>query len=98
MFLRGHVVDEEQPKRKTSKSVKNLSRKADGPEWKSLSVKSKSTTSTSKWIIYGIDTGKYHLVDWEELYKLVDTFVAPKPFAIACKLYDNPSPEARFVC
>lgn len=40
----------------------------------------------TKWIIYGIDTGRYYLIQSNHIYRLVEKFSSQKPFAVVCKL------------
>lgn len=51
------------------------------------------SANCAKLIIYGIDTGRYYLVKSSSMFKLVDKFVAMKPFAILCKLLLSSEPD-----
>lgn len=63
---------------------------------KSIKIKSRPKSELDltlpKWIVYGIDTGRYHLIPIDRLYPLDDKFQTTKPFAISCRLHDYTIP------
>lgn len=95
-------MEAQSPTQSKSPELSSPSPTADGDEGsvprkrKSIKLKSRPKsevdTMLPKWIVYSIDTGRYHLIPIERLYPLEDKFQTPKPFAISCRLHDYTPP------
>lgn len=107
LFLRGHIVgkdmsfkEEELRNDQQWKSAKDLLKVPETLQQskkKSLSLKRRSVHDTSTmYIIYAIDAGRYFQAPLKHIYHLDDRFKMAKPFAIVCKLHGFSNNNERY--